>query len=85
MIKGSFERYLLKRINNKEGKPFVFYIHPWEIDPGQPRINDAGKKSSFRHYLNLHRTEGRFRALLKDFRFATIREIHSMGLQGSGG
>ena len=79
-----FTRWGLRRINQVERRPFVFYIHPWEIDPGQPRISDAGQKSRFRHYLNLHRTEGRFRALLKDFRFATVREIHSMGPQVSG-
>jgi polysaccharide deacetylase family protein (PEP-CTERM system associated) len=70
-----FTRWGLRRINREEGRPFVFYLHPWEIDPGQPRMSDAGKKSRFRHYLNLHRTEGRFRSLLKDFRFATMREV----------
>lgn len=66
-------RWGLKRINESEGKPFVFYLHPWEFDPAQPRFQGAGWKSNFRHYLNLHKTEGRFNKLLGDFRFGTIR------------
>jgi len=66
-------RWGLKRINESEGKPFVFYLHPWEFDPAQPRFQGAGWKSNFRHYLNLHKTEERFRNLLGDFRFGTIR------------
>ena len=67
-------RWGLKRINENEGKPFVFYLHPWEFDPAQPRFQGAGWKSNFRHYLNLHKTEGRFERLLGDFRFGTIRD-----------
>jgi polysaccharide deacetylase family protein (PEP-CTERM system associated) len=70
-----FTRWGLRRINRVERRSFVFYMHPWEIDPDQPRISDAGQKSRFRHYLNLNRTEGRFLALLKDFRFAPVREV----------
>ncbi|MFU8858008.1 MAG: XrtA system polysaccharide deacetylase [Deferrisomatales bacterium] len=69
-----FTRWGLKRINEREGQPFVFYLHPWELDPDQPRIEGAGLKSRLRHYLNLNRTEGRFRRLLQDFRFAPIRD-----------
>jgi polysaccharide deacetylase family protein (PEP-CTERM system associated) len=69
-----FTRWGLKRINREEGRPFVFYIHPWEMDPKQPRIDGACSKSLFRHYLNLHRTEERFRRLLAEFRFAPIYE-----------
>lgn len=65
-------RWGLQRINQKEGRPFVFYLHPWELDPDQPRVAGAGWKSRTRHYLNLHRTEGRFRQLLQDFRFAPL-------------
>ncbi|OHB32290.1 MAG: polysaccharide deacetylase [Desulfuromonadaceae bacterium GWC2_58_13] len=66
-------RWGLQRINRTEGQPFVFYLHPWEFDPGQPRFQGAGWKSNFRHYLNLDKTEGRFRRLLGDFHFGTIR------------
>jgi polysaccharide deacetylase family protein (PEP-CTERM system associated) len=70
----SFTRWGFRRINRKEQRSFVFYIHPWEFDPQQPRMKDAGAKSRFRHYLNLDKTEGRFRRMLSDFRFSTIRE-----------
>ncbi len=64
----------LRRINAVDGKPFVFYLHPWEIDPGQPRMEGARAKSRFRHYLNLDRTEERFRSLLGDFAFQPLRQ-----------
>lgn len=67
-------RWGLNRINQSEKKPFVFYLHPWEFDPAQPRMAGIGWKSRFRHYFNLHKTEERFRKLLGDFRFGTIRE-----------
>jgi polysaccharide deacetylase family protein (PEP-CTERM system associated) len=60
---------------NRLGRPFVFYLHPWEIDPTQPRIPNAPLKSRFRHYLNLHRTESRLKQLLHDFNFVPIREV----------
>ncbi|MDR0609300.1 MAG: DUF3473 domain-containing protein [Planctomycetaceae bacterium] len=60
---------------NTLGRPFVFYIHPWEIDPNQPRIPNAPLKSRFRHYLNLHRTESRLKKLLNDFNFVPIRKL----------
>jgi polysaccharide deacetylase family protein (PEP-CTERM system associated) len=71
----AFTHWGLRRINRVEGRPFVFYLHPWELDPGQPRVSGAGPKSRFRHYLNLHKTEGRFRNMLGDFRFAPVREV----------
>jgi polysaccharide deacetylase family protein (PEP-CTERM system associated) len=60
---------------NRQGKPFVFYIHPWEIDPDQPKIPGAPLKSRFRHYLNLTRTADRLKKLLRDFSFTTIQEV----------
>ena len=63
-------------INSKETQPAVLYFHPWEIDPGQPRI-PAGLKSRFRHYLNLHRTEGKLNYLFKRIQFAPMNEILS--------
>ena len=61
----------IARVNRLERRPAVFYLHPWEIDPEQPRL-EAGRLSRFRHYRNLEHTEGRLRALLRDFRFDTI-------------
>jgi len=69
----------LKRINKREGQPFIFYLHPWELDPDQPRIQGTGMRSKFRHYINLNKTEARLKNLLADFRFSSIREtIHSL-------
>lgn len=67
-------RWGLTRINETEGQPFVFYLHPWEFDPQQPRMAGAGLKSRFRHYLNLERTEQRFRSLLQDFDFMPLAQ-----------
>lgn len=59
----------LHRVQRQEAKPLVFYLHPWEVDPTQPRPANVSLKSRFRHYLNLSRTEGRLRRLLADFRW----------------
>lgn len=69
-----FSRLALKRINRKEGQPFVFYLHPWEIDSGQPRFKNARLFSRFRHYNNLEKTMGRFERLLSDFDFVPLPE-----------
>jgi polysaccharide deacetylase family protein (PEP-CTERM system associated) len=66
-------RFGLRQLNRQK-TPFVFYLHPWELDPRQPRVR-AGIKSRMRHYTNLHRTEGRLRRLLGEFRFEPIREV----------
>ena len=65
----------LNRINNKEGQPFIFYLHPWEIDPEQPRINGLSPRSKFRHYVNLNKTEFKLKRLLSDFQFSSIKEL----------
>ena len=57
------------------GTPYVFYIHPWEIDPGQPRVAGLGRINRFRHYVNLDRCESRFDALLSSFRWTTLRSV----------
>jgi polysaccharide deacetylase family protein (PEP-CTERM system associated) len=66
-------RWAVRRAN-REGLPAVFYMHPWEIDPEQPRI-DAPWRSRFRHYTNLHRTAARLEALLSDFQWASMEEV----------
>ncbi len=65
-------RQLLKRIE-RAGHPLVMYLHPWELDPDQPKMQGSCL-SMFRHYINLHRTEDRLRSLLADFCFTSIRE-----------
>lgn len=59
---------------NREGNPFIFYLHPWEIDPGQPRIK-VSLKSRFRHYNNLHKCYSRLERLLSDFAFTTVSDV----------
>jgi polysaccharide deacetylase family protein (PEP-CTERM system associated) len=64
----------LKQINEEAGRPFTFYLHPWEVDPGQPRVK-VKAFSRFRHYTNLHRCESRLRRVLGDFSFSTMRDV----------
>jgi polysaccharide deacetylase family protein (PEP-CTERM system associated) len=64
--------FALRRLN-ASGTSFMFYTHPWEFDPGQPRVPLSWSKR-FRHYVNLTRTEERFRRLLLSFRFTTVSE-----------
>jgi polysaccharide deacetylase family protein (PEP-CTERM system associated) len=69
-----FTSWAVRRIN-REGLPVVVYVHPWELDPDQPRIEGATFLSRFRHYQNLGRTETRLKALFRDFQFAPIRDV----------
>jgi polysaccharide deacetylase family protein (PEP-CTERM system associated) len=64
----------IARLNRLERRPAIFYLHPWEIDPDQPRL-DAGLLGRFRHYRNLEQCEGRLARLLKDFSFAPLRVV----------
>ncbi len=66
-------RHWLRRIE-AQGEPLMFYLHPWELDPDQPRMS-GGRLSTFRHYLNLERVEARLERLLDDFRFTSVREL----------
>ncbi len=73
-------RWGLASINRRELRPFVFYLHPWEIDPAQPRVS-ASWLSRFRHYTNLGKCEERLRRLLAEFRFSTARDgLTQLGL-----
>ncbi len=65
--------HLLAQVN-QDAEPFVFYMHPWEIDPGQPRIRTS-MKSRLRHYTNLDRFERKLRMLLRDFRFTSMANV----------
>lgn len=71
----------LRSINVREEKPFIFYIHPWELDPDQPRFN-IGLFSRFRHYTNLSGCADRLRKLLDEYKFGTCSNVLSqMGFQ----
>ena len=63
------------RARARAGVPTIVYLHPWEVDPEQPRIADAPRMSRFRHYLNLRRTGGRLLALMDTLRFGTVSEV----------
>jgi polysaccharide deacetylase family protein (PEP-CTERM system associated) len=71
----SVSRWCLTRVNTVDRQPCIFYFHPWEIDPHQPRFRRASATSRFRHYLNLHRTEARLRRLLADFAWDAIDRV----------
>ncbi|MDY0011733.1 MAG: DUF3473 domain-containing protein [Rhodocyclaceae bacterium] len=60
-------RWQIERVNRVDRRPAIFYFHPWEVDPEQPRVQGASAKTRFRHYVNLHRTEARLARLLQDF------------------
>ncbi len=72
-------RHFLRRFAALRSAPFIFYLHPWEVDPEQPTVDVSGL-SRFRHYFNLRKTEQRLAQLLKDFRFDTVRHV----LTGTG-
>lgn len=65
----------LTRLNRRERRPGIFYFHPWEIDPGQPRIGGASRMARFRHYLNLAAMSGRLDRLLRDFAWDRIDAV----------
>ena len=78
-------RWGISRVNLQEKQPAIFYLHPWEIDPEQPRLK-AGFLSRFRHYRNLDKTEDRLRRLLHDFKWAPMIHVlrHSLSPQAAG-
>ncbi|MBZ0220444.1 MAG: DUF3473 domain-containing protein [Candidatus Methylomirabilis sp.] len=66
-----FTRAAARRINSREQKPVIFYIHPWEMDEGQPRLR-AGSLSAFRHYINIKSTSAKLEGLMREFRFKPL-------------
>lgn len=70
----AWTRWGIRRLNEREARPATFYLHPWEVDPGQPRL-PASFVSRTRHYTNLARTEPRLRRLLGEFRFGPVRDV----------
>lgn len=65
-------RALIRNVNRRLSQPAIFYMHPWEIDPGQPRVSGVNLKTRVRHYINLDRTEGRLERLLADWRWDRV-------------
>ncbi len=71
----SVSNWLLQRVNTKDQLPFVFYIHPWEIDPDQPRLKVSTRSLRFRHYVNLSTTEAKLERLLANFAFGRLDDV----------
>ncbi len=71
-------RWALRRVNSIDRRPAIFYMHPWEIDPGQPRVPGTSLKTRFRHYVNLSRTEARLGRLLHDFKWGRVDEVFDL-------
>lgn len=71
----ALSRRLMRRVNQADGQPAIFYFHPWELDPGQPRPAGIGLKTRFRHYINLGRMDARIRSLTRDFAWDRMDRI----------
>ena len=70
----AWTRWGIRRVNEVEQEPVVFYLHPWEIDPGQPRL-EVGRTTQLRHYTGLDKTLARLERLVSDFRFDSIQSM----------
>ncbi len=69
---------LIQTVNEKEQRSAIFYLHPWEIDPEQPRQNNLPLKTKFRHYINLKHTYHRLERLVKDFQWGRMDKVFSI-------
>jgi polysaccharide deacetylase family protein (PEP-CTERM system associated) len=70
----AYVRWAMRRVNRVEKLPAVFYLHPWEIDPAQPRLTTSGR-SGFRQYTGLDKTAGLLNRLLGEFSFGPLEEV----------
>jgi polysaccharide deacetylase family protein (PEP-CTERM system associated) len=71
----ALSRWMLQRVNREDGRSALFYFHPWEIDPGQPRPEGLDAKSRFRHYVNIGRMERRLARLARDFKWDRMDQV----------
>ncbi len=70
-----YMRWGMRRVNRDEQQAALVYIHPWELDPEQPRVKTAGKRGFSSHYVNLASTASKLRRLFRDFQFAPMRDL----------
>jgi polysaccharide deacetylase family protein (PEP-CTERM system associated) len=70
-----FSSWAIRRVNRDEERPAIFYFHPWEVDPDQPRVQDASARSKIRHYTNLEVMESKLLKLLRDHRWGRTDEV----------
>ena len=73
-------RWCIRRVNAVENQSAIFYFHPWELDPEQPRVSGPGYRARFRHYLNLQHMDSRLRRLLSDFRWDRADRVFLNGV-----
>lgn len=71
----AFSRWAIRQVNQRDGRPAVFYFHPWEIDPDQPRVSHAPLKSQLRHYSRLTAMAGKLRRLVGEFEWGRMDEL----------
>jgi polysaccharide deacetylase family protein (PEP-CTERM system associated) len=81
----ALSRWMLRQVNTTDGEAAVFYFHPWEIDPGQPRIDGIDRKTRFRHYVNIHRMDRRLQSLLGDFKWGRMDRLFLDRTAGNAG
>ena len=75
--------WMLARVNATDRQPAIFYFHPWEIDPAQPRQSGLSAKARFRHYINLGRMEVKLHALLTEFTWDRMDRVFMAEIEGS--
>lgn len=71
----ALSRWMMAKVNREDREPALFYFHPWEVDPGQPRPAGLGAKARFRHYINIDRMERRLECLARDFAWDRMDRI----------
>ena len=71
----AFSRWAIRQVNLRDERPAVFYFHPWEIDPDQPRVDHAPLRSRFRHYTNLKQMAPKLRELMREFEWGRMDAI----------
>lgn len=71
----ALSRWMMEKVNREDGESALFYFHPWEVDPGQPRPEGLGAKARFRHYINIDRMERRLELLARDFKWDRMDRI----------
>ena len=76
----AYSKWAMGRINRAESMPGIFYFHPWELDPDQPRVEGISRKARFRHYVNLDKFEGRMAKMLNTFRWNSLRSVFLDGV-----
>lgn len=70
--------YFIAKYIKTEKQPYSFYMHPWEIDPDQPRVAQASAKSKFRHYLNLDKMKPRLASLLEQYQWQAMKDVYNI-------